>query len=114
MGCRSAGSAAAYNPGRGDRTVRGSARLRLARDVTYQSLGSGQDTVILSLDSGCLYTCNETTCAFLLALDGERTLDGVVRVLEEQFDAPPETLREDMAVLADELMREKLVVAVGD
>ena len=94
--------------------MKGSARLTLAHDVTYQSLGSGEDTVILSLGSGRLYTCNETACAFLSALDGERTLDGVLRVLEEEFDAPPETLREDMEVLADELMREKLVVSVDD
>ena len=42
------------------------ARLRLADDVTFQSVAADQ-TVVLSLDSGQLYTCNETSAALLSA-----------------------------------------------
>jgi hypothetical protein len=48
------------------------ARLKLANDVTFQSLGPGEETVVLSLNSGYLYTGNETTEAFLRKLDGRR------------------------------------------
>ncbi|HON91647.1 MAG TPA: hypothetical protein PKZ07_08805 [Sedimentisphaerales bacterium] len=47
--------------------------LKRAEDVTYQSLGPGEDTVILCLRTGQLHTCNETTRAFLDALDTPRT-----------------------------------------
>jgi pyrroloquinoline quinone biosynthesis protein D len=90
--------------------MEGEARLRLADDVTHQSLGEGNDTVILSLKSGYLYTCNETAAAFLGALDGERTLNDVIDLLEEEFEAPRGQMAGDFAALADELVREKLIV----
>ena len=47
--------------------ITGQTILRLADDVTFQSLGDGQETVILSLETGTLYTCNETTETFALS-----------------------------------------------
>jgi pyrroloquinoline quinone biosynthesis protein D len=88
--------------------------LRLAEDVTYQSLGEGEDTVILSLGSGELYTCNETTTAFLAEVDGSRTLAQIIAVLAEQYEAPEEQLRADFSALADELADEGIIVAGGD
>ncbi len=88
-------------------------RLRLAQDVSYQSLGPGEQTVLLSLTSGYLYTCNETTAAFLDALDGSRTFGQVIELLLEQFEVVPEELRADMAELVEELMAEGLIVEAG-
>ena len=88
-------------------------RLKLAEDVTHQSLGPGQDTVILSLASGYLYTCNRTTAEFLLAVDGRRTLAEVIACLEERFDVAPEKLGRDMLALAEKLLAEQLVQVVG-
>ncbi|HUT37591.1 MAG TPA: PqqD family protein [Planctomycetota bacterium] len=87
-----------------------SARLALSEDVAHQSLGEGQDTVVLSLKSGYLYTCNETTQRFLEALDGRRTLGEVVDLLEGEFDVARATLAADLAALAEELLAEKLIV----
>jgi len=85
--------------------------LRRAEDVTYQSLGPGEDTVILCLRTGQLHTCNETTRAFLDALDQPRTFQGVFERLFEQYEVPPEKLRADMTRLLEDLLREGIVVA---
>ncbi len=88
-------------------------RLRLAQDVSYQSLGPGEQTVLLSLTSGYLYTCNETTAAFLDALDGARTFGQVIEMLLEEFEVAPEELRADMAELVEQLTAEGLIVEAG-
>ncbi|MCJ7544164.1 MAG: PqqD family protein [Phycisphaerae bacterium] len=86
------------------------ARLKLADDVTYQSLGPGSDTVVFSLNSGYLYTCNETSAAFLQALDGRRTLAEAIEALWQEYEVSPEDLTRDMTALAGKLLEEKLLV----
>ncbi len=85
-------------------------RLKLAGDVTFQSLGPGEETVVLSLNSGYLYTCNETTEAFLRKLDGRRPLAAVIDLLFDEFQVPREALSADMTELAAKLLEEKLIV----
>lgn len=84
--------------------------LRRAEDVTYQSLGPGEDTVILCLHTGQLHTCNETTRAFLDALDKPRAFKEVFDRLYEQYEVPAEKLEADMERLLDKLVREGIVV----
>ncbi len=84
--------------------------LSMADGVTSETLGPGQDTVVLALHSGYLYTCNQTTAAFLKALDGRRTFAQVVDLLFDQFEAPRERLRSDLAGLAQKLLAEKLIL----
>ena len=86
------------------------ARLKLANDVTFQSLGPGEETVVLSLNSGYLFTCNETTDAFLRKLDGRRPLAAVIDLLFDEFQVPREVLSMDMTELAAKLLEEKLIV----
>ena len=86
------------------------ARLRLADDVTFQSLGPGEETVVLSLNSGYLYTCNDTTAAFLRGLDGKKSLAAVIDSLFNEFEVSRETLSKDMTTLATKLLEEKILV----
>lgn len=86
------------------------ARLKLADDVTFQSLGPGEETVVLSLNSGYLYTCNETTDAFLRRLDSRRPLAAVIDLLFDEFQVHREALSADMTELAAKLLEEKLIV----
>ena len=86
--------------------------LRRADDLTYQSLGENQDTVILSLNSGQLYTCNHTAEEFLSALDGSRSFADIIELLAQQFDTPREQLQADMKSLAEQMIREGLIVPV--
>jgi len=43
---------------------------------------------VLSLNSGYLYTGNETTEAFLRKLDGRRPLAAVIDLLFDEFQVP--------------------------
>ena len=86
--------------------------LRRAQDVTYQSLGENQDTVILSLDTGQLYTCNHTAEDFLSAVDGTRSFADIIELLAQQFDAPPTQIQEDMSSLAEQMIKEGLILPV--
>ena len=87
-------------------------RLKVAEDVTFQSMGPGEQTVVLSLTSGQLYTCNETTESFLKALDGRRTFGEVVQLLVEQYEVADDRLRSDLQTMAEELLAEKLITQV--
>jgi len=84
--------------------------LRLGQDVTFQSLGQGQDTVLLSLKTGYLYTCNETTTAMLELMDGRRSLGQIIDELEGQFDVSRQKLSADLLGIAGKLLKEGLVV----
>ena len=84
-------------------------RLKLADDVAFQSMGPGEETVMLSLKSGHLYTCNETTEAFLRAMDGDRTFDQIIDELTRQYDIAEDELRHDLTELADKLTAERLI-----
>ena len=86
--------------------------LRRAEDVTYQSLGENQDTVVLSLDSGQLYTCNHSAEDFLSAVDGVRSFADIIGLLARQFDAPRRQIQEDMNSLAEQMIKERLILPV--
>ncbi len=92
--------------------VDASTRLALGEDVTFQSLGAGQQTAVLSLRTGYLYTCNETTAAMLSAIDGRRSLDEIVELLMKKFDVPREKLTGDLSAMAGKLVAEKLLTVV--
>jgi hypothetical protein len=88
--------------------------LKVLPATSCQSMGKGQDGVILSLDSGYLYTGNQTTQAFMAALDGRRTIRDAAALLAGQFEAPLERLHADLVVLAQKLLEERLVAPVGE
>jgi hypothetical protein len=87
-------------------------RLQIASDASHQSLGSGEKDVILSLKTGHLYTCNNTTSAMLKALSDKPTFGTVVDRLLEQFEVPREKLRCDLAAMTNDLIAEGIVEIV--
>ena len=86
-----------------------SIRLKIEDDVAFQSLGSGVETVILSLNSGVLYSCNDTTAAFLSAIDGQLSLEQIIDNLLDKFDVSEEKLMLDISSIANKLLAEKLI-----
>jgi len=86
--------------------------LRLADDVTFQSMGPGEQTVLLSLATGQLYTCNETTRAFLEALDGRRTVREIADELAGRFEVETRRLGDDLERISGQLLAEGLIVVV--
>lgn len=89
------------------------APLRLADDVTFQAVGGSEDdTVVLSLKSGYLYTCNGVTASVLTALqEGQATLGELADRLMAIYDVDRPQLEADLAELADKLLDEELIVA---
>jgi len=88
--------------------------LRLSDDVAFEWLADSGQGVVVSLTSGQLYTCNETTYKFLRAIDGDRTFGQIVVRLTEQYDVAEERLQADLSAMADELIKERLVVLPED
>lgn len=87
-------------------------RLALCQDVAFQSLGAQQDTVVLSLGSGYLYTCSATTAALLEAVDGRRSLGQIVQLLSGRYDVSTDKLLQDVLAMAGRLLDEHLVRVV--
>ncbi|MDX8443450.1 PqqD family protein [Mesorhizobium australafricanum] len=85
--------------------------LRMADDASVQHVGDG--AVVLLARSGQLYTCNDTTEAFLGKVDGARNLGQIVNLLSDEFDVDKATLDVDMAELAAELVAESILADPG-
>lgn len=86
--------------------------LSLADKVSLQPLGDGEGGVILRLDSGELYTINDTALSFVSSLDGERTLEDAARMLADEYDVELDILIRDLADIASELLSEALIERV--
>ena len=85
--------------------------LRMADDASVQHVGDG--AVVLLARSGQLYTCNDTTEAFLDKVDGARSLGQIVGLLSDEFEVDRGTLDQDMAELANELVAEGILADPG-
>ena len=85
--------------------------LRMADDASVQHVGDG--AVVLLARSGQLYTCNDTTEAFLEKVDGARSLDQIIDLLSDEFEVDKATLDQDMAELAAELVAEGILADTG-
>lgn len=83
--------------------------LSLSEGVSYQPLGDGEGAVVLIIESGQLFTCNDTTSAFLAAVDREHRFGDVLNNLLDTFDVSADQLRQDLAVLAQELQKEGII-----
>ena len=74
------------------------------------------EIVIIPLTSGVgdmedeLYTLNETGKAVWAGLDGKRNLKALSEELSGKFDAPRETIEQDVTGLVEELLKRKMVV----
>jgi pyrroloquinoline quinone biosynthesis protein D len=85
------------------------ARLSLAEGVSVQSLGDDEGAVVLMIESGQLFTCNDTTAAVLRAAEGGITFDQLIVQLLTIFEVAEAELREDISALARQLVAEGLV-----
>lgn len=74
------------------------------------------ELIIVPITSGIgdledeLYTLNDTGRAIWHRLDGRRTLADIAAELEKEFDAPLETIIQDVLGLTGELASRKIVV----
>ena len=81
--------------------------LSISGNASFQSLGEG--AVVLLIDSGQLYICNETTEAFLKLVDGNRRLGAIVDALLNEFDIERSTAAGDFREIAEQLQSEGIL-----
>ncbi|OQX30648.1 MAG: hypothetical protein B0D96_11370 [Candidatus Sedimenticola endophacoides] len=90
--------------------IQPTSRLRLGDQVSCQTVDDG--AVVLMADSGQLYTCNETTGAFLARVDGRQTFSEIVASFVDEFEIDERTAREDLSELAGNLLDEGIIAPV--
>ena len=77
------------------------------------------ELIIVPLVSGIgdmedeLYSLNDTGKEIWRLLDGKNSLQDVVRLLSDQFDAAPGEIEADVVGLAGELYRRRMLVEAG-
>ena len=90
----------------------GSSRFEIVPSVTLKSLGENEGGVLLKLDSGEMYTVNDTTAAFLDAMDGQATVSEIASRLTDLFDVETAVLETDLVEISSDLMDQDLIRAV--
>lgn len=91
-------------------TVSSATRLALPSHVSLQSLGEEDGGVLLRIDTGEMYTVNDTTLSFLQELDGERSVADIAGRMVDAFDVEPAIVLADLIEVANGLAAESLVV----
>jgi hypothetical protein len=82
-------------------------RIRIPQHVVYRSLVS--ETVMLNVLTGMYYGLNQTAGRMLDVLENGREIDAVVSELAIEFDVAPETIRQDLLNLCNDLALKGLV-----
>lgn len=89
--------------------IQDSSVVSLSEGVSYQPLGDGEGAVVLIIESGQLFTCNDTTSAFLAAVNGERKFGELVEHLLSTFEVSEDELRSDLTQLVGKLQQQGIV-----
>lgn len=82
-------------------------RLRCGASVLFQEVGD--EAVLLDLASETYFGLDAVGCRIWQLLADAPTLETVHAALCEEFDAPPDRIREDLLALAAELEQAGLV-----
>jgi hypothetical protein len=97
-------------------TIRLDAIYAPSEDVVAREIEG--ELIIVPLAAGIgdmedeLYTVNETARAIWAQLDGERSLQGVIAAMIEEYDAAPGEIERDVLGLVQELARRRILVEV--
>lgn len=77
--------------------------LSLPASVSVQPLGEDEGGVLLKMDTGDMFTLNDTAVAFLSGLDGKRNVGAIIGQMLDEFEVDAATLRADIFELIAEL-----------
>ena len=78
--------------------------LDLAEQASFRSMGDSG--VILMVNTGQLYSCNETAEALINQLDGQRTIASILDKICGEFEVELSELLEDMDEMISYLLSE--------
>jgi hypothetical protein len=82
--------------------------LRRERVLTQRAAGT---LVLLDLDGGQYYSLDEVSARVWELCDGEHEVGGIVAAISTEYDAPVETIYEDVLAFLEEMEDEKLLQA---
>lgn len=80
---------------------------RRDRVLTQRAAGT---LVLLDLDGGQYYALDEVSSRVWDLCDGERGVEAIVAKIGDEFDAPLDTIREDVLGFVQEMLDENLLV----
>jgi hypothetical protein len=83
---------------------------RRDRVLTQTAAGT---LVLLDLDGGQYYSLDEVSARVWELCDGEHGVEGIVAAISAEYDAPVETIYEDVVAFLEEMLDEKLLVVGG-
>jgi hypothetical protein len=83
---------------------------RRERVLTQTAAGT---LVLLDLDGGQYYSLDEVSARVWELCDGEHGVGGIVEAISAEYDAPAETIYEDVLAFLEEMLDEKLLVVEG-
>ena len=86
-----------------------SEKFQIAAGVNYQSLGSGEDGVLLSMSSGYLYRCNHTTLEILDAVKERPTYAELLSQFAERHGLESGQAHADLSRFLGQLLEEQLI-----
>jgi hypothetical protein len=66
--------------------------------------------VLLDLEGGQYYALDEVSARVWELCDGERGINAIVEAIGTEYDAPVETIREDVLAFLQEMLDENLLV----
>jgi Coenzyme PQQ synthesis protein D (PqqD) len=84
--------------------------LRRERVLTQRAAGT---LVLLDLDGGQYYSLDEVSARVWELCDGEHGVGWIVETISAEYDAPAETIYEDVLAFLEEMLDEKLLVVGG-
>jgi coenzyme PQQ synthesis protein D (PqqD) len=87
--------------------------FRLAASTNFQSFGDGEEGILLSLNSGYLYSCNAVAAMFLEGIEAQNSLATIAGRLVEHFEVNHDLACRDLARLAEELLDERLIERIA-
>jgi hypothetical protein len=91
----------------------GSPDLRPRRRDGVLAQSAGDETMLLTPDSGEYYTLNDVGGRIWELADGSRTTAEIVEVIAGEYDAPTEVIAADVREILDELRSERLLADAG-
>ncbi len=83
---------------------------RLCRSDRVLSQQASDTMILLSLHSGEYYELNDVGHCVWELCDGTKRLDEMIAIVCETYEAPDETIRDDVMELLQELVEEELLI----
>jgi hypothetical protein len=89
-------------------TISFSERVRVADDVLISNLQ--EESVILNLVSERYYGLDDVGTRFLSVLNTSESIDAAYEVLRDEYDVDPQSLRQDLTEMIENLLKQGILI----